>query len=359
MRPGLLRAVLCGIIVLVNLSVSGIAPSPTVAATCQTFPETGKQVCDPFLTYWQQHGGLAQQGLPLTDAFNEMNAANGQSYLTQYFERARFEYHPEVADPQYQVLLGLLGSEQLAAKYLGGRPATASTGVNCFTQTNQCVDPTFFAYWQAHGGLAQQGLPLSEPFDETNPTDGKTYRTQYFERARFEYHPEVADPTYQVLLGLLGREQFAARYPGGTAPAPATPPAPAPSTGPAPVPSSSTSPTPAPTPTPSPAPAPAPVADNFQVAASVSNSSPTQNSRVTVTARLTNNGQGVAGATLATTWHYKSTTPGCTGGPSGADGTMSCTRDISTASKGYTVVIDVVVSAQGRTYTTSTSFTPR
>ncbi len=38
---------------------------------------------------------------------------------------------------------------------------------------------------------------------------------------------------------------------------------------------------------------------------------------------------------------------------------MSCTRDISTASKGYTVVIDVRIGYQGRTYTISTSFTPR
>jgi hypothetical protein len=30
----------------------------------------------------------------------------------QYFERARFEFHPE-ATPEYQVLLALLGSEYL------------------------------------------------------------------------------------------------------------------------------------------------------------------------------------------------------------------------------------------------------
>jgi hypothetical protein len=28
---------------------------------------------------------------------------------------------------------------------------------------------------------------------------------QYFERARFEYHPENADPQDQVLLGQFGR----------------------------------------------------------------------------------------------------------------------------------------------------------
>ncbi len=349
------RMVLCGVLLLTGLAFGGIAPRTAVAASCQTFATTGKQVCDPFLSYWQANGGLAQQGLPISDAFNETNPTNGQIYLTQYFERARFEYHPEINDPQYQVLLGLLGSEQFLVKYPGGRPAVPTTGVNCFQQTGRCVDDRFFAYWQLHGGLTQQGLPISEPFDEINPTDGKTYRTQYFERARFEYHPEVADPTYQVLLGLLGGEQFAVKYPGGQTGGAPPPPAPA-SPSPVPMPPSA-SPSPAP-PVPSPSPSPSPVA-NYQVSATVSDTSPTRNTRVTVTGRLTNNGQGVAGATMATTWHYKTTSPGCTGGPSGADGTMSCTRDISTASKGYTVVIDVQITYQGQTFTTSTSFTPR
>jgi hypothetical protein len=41
---------------------------------------------------------------------------------------------------------------------------------------------------------------------EINPTDGKPYLTQHFERARFEHHPENAGTPYEVLLGLLGRE---------------------------------------------------------------------------------------------------------------------------------------------------------
>jgi YVTN family beta-propeller protein len=38
---------------------------------------------------------------------------------------------------------------------------------------------------------------------------------QYFERARFEYHPEHAGTPSEVLLGRLGVQQFAARYPNG------------------------------------------------------------------------------------------------------------------------------------------------
>src|SRR5215203_2478934 len=38
---------------------------------CRTFPETGKTVCGKFLVYWDAHGGLAQQGFPLSNEFQE------------------------------------------------------------------------------------------------------------------------------------------------------------------------------------------------------------------------------------------------------------------------------------------------
>jgi sortase (surface protein transpeptidase) len=52
--------------------------------------------------------------------------------------------------------------------------------------------------------LALFGLPLSGPRQE-RLSDGRTYTVQWFERARFEYHPENPYP-YNVLFGLLGRE---------------------------------------------------------------------------------------------------------------------------------------------------------
>jgi hypothetical protein len=36
-------------------------------------------------------------------------------------------------------------------------------------------------------------------------SDGNDYQVQYFERARFELHPQN-EPPFNVLLGLLGRE---------------------------------------------------------------------------------------------------------------------------------------------------------
>ena len=45
-------------------------------AACITFPETGKQVCDRFLEYWQQNGGLAQQGHAQPDVREEGGEAD-------------------------------------------------------------------------------------------------------------------------------------------------------------------------------------------------------------------------------------------------------------------------------------------
>ena len=42
---------------------------------------------------------------------------------------------------------------------------------------------------------------------ETNNYDGKTYLVQYFERQRFEYHPEYKGTRYEMLLERLGAEQ--------------------------------------------------------------------------------------------------------------------------------------------------------
>jgi hypothetical protein len=47
------------------------------------------------------------------------------------------------------------------------------------------------------------GLPLSDQVTEN--IEGKEYTVQWFERARFELHPENSPPN-DVLLGLLGNE---------------------------------------------------------------------------------------------------------------------------------------------------------
>jgi hypothetical protein len=96
--------------------------STEAQAGCQTFNETGKTVCGRFLDYWKTHGGLAQQGYPITNEFQEVSDLNSQTYTVQYFERAVFEKHPENAAPN-DVLLSQLGTFQLQRKYPGGDPS--------------------------------------------------------------------------------------------------------------------------------------------------------------------------------------------------------------------------------------------
>lgn len=93
----------------------------TGSGGCQTFPQTGYTVCGRFLAYWQGHGGLAQQGYPLSNEFTEVSDLNGKPYVVQYFERAVFELHPE-NKPPYDVLLSQLGTFRAKAKYPAGFP---------------------------------------------------------------------------------------------------------------------------------------------------------------------------------------------------------------------------------------------
>jgi hypothetical protein len=85
------------------------APFPP---TWRYFPETGHVIAPELATYWETHGGLPIYGYPISNPFTEINQADGHSYLVQYFERNRLEYHPELPDP-YRVSLGLLGVEVL------------------------------------------------------------------------------------------------------------------------------------------------------------------------------------------------------------------------------------------------------
>jgi hypothetical protein len=179
-------------------------PQPTAppnpqpgGCTGRFFAETGKCVNGPFLSYWNNHGGLAINGFPISDQFTE-TLEDGKPYTVQYFERVRMELHPENAPP-FDVLLGQFGRRIHPAD----PPVTAKPGARFFVETGHNLEGSFLTYWAANGGLPQFGYPISEEFVETLE-DGKPYTVQYFERARFEHHPENAPP-FDVLLGQFGR----------------------------------------------------------------------------------------------------------------------------------------------------------
>ena len=165
--------------------------SAAPASTSQLFSATGHTVSGVFLDAYYRLGGLPIIGYPITEPVME----NG--YQVQYFERERFEYHPENAGTAYEVLLSRLGYElsKPLQPFAAGQP-----GVGIFfAQTNHSLNGEFLRYWNDKGGLSLFGYPISEQFTENG------ILTQYFERARFEYHPEaLASTGYAVELGLLG-----------------------------------------------------------------------------------------------------------------------------------------------------------
>lgn len=161
------------------------------------FSETGHSLSGGFKTYWDTRGGLAIFGFPISEEFAERNPDTGEVYTVQYFERNRFEYHPEFSGTPYEVSLGRLGV-QIAGQTFPSAPAMDSRdGLRYFPETQHSVSGPFLDYWESHGGLAIFGFPTSEPFEE----HGRL--VQYFERNRFELHPTLP-PENRVLLGRLG-----------------------------------------------------------------------------------------------------------------------------------------------------------
>jgi hypothetical protein len=190
-------------------------PVPLPGSGIATFPETGKSVRGLFLEYWRQHGGLPQQGYPISEVIGEVSELDRMPYTVQYFERAVFEYHPHNAPP-FNVLLSQLGTFHYKLKYPppSGAPnqkPNTSEGSIYFRETNKRIGGRFLEYWQQHGGLMQQGYPISDEFVEKSELDGKEYLVQYFERAVFEHHPENRPP-YDVLLSHLGTLQFKQKH---------------------------------------------------------------------------------------------------------------------------------------------------
>jgi hypothetical protein len=167
------------------------------------FAQTGHFLRGRFLQYWESHGGTAILGLPITEALVQ------DGLTVQYLERVRLEWHPEISqDPNRQVLLTRLGAITTESRGLSfvSLPAGSDTSTSVFfEETGHNLANAFLTYWQRNGGLAVFGYPISEEVVERNEADQREYTVQYFERNRFEWHPE-AGAASNVQIGLLGME---------------------------------------------------------------------------------------------------------------------------------------------------------
>jgi hypothetical protein len=190
-----------GLLALFLFPISFISASPT-----------GYQVGAEFKTFYSQSGGLPVFGYAIDDT------TVYDDRTVQFFERQRLELHPENAGTDYEVLLGHLGWHDSRTRGLLDHPAfqpqapSESGDGTYFAETRQSLGSQFQEYWHSNGlefgdegvsfreSLALFGFPISSEF--VDPDTGLL--TQYYERARFEYHPEFAGTEYEVLLGHLG-----------------------------------------------------------------------------------------------------------------------------------------------------------
>lgn len=215
----------------VMLCAGLLSPRAAVAQSdqlCFDVPGITNCIRGRFLQYWRDNGGLPVFGYPITPEFREETPEG--IFVVQYFERNVFEFHPENARP-YDVLLGRLGDTrllQLDRDWFAEPKGTQTPGCSWWAQTSHSICGEFKAYWEGRGlsdpaldrtgrSLALFGLPLTEPTMETNEA-GDTVMTQWFERARLEFHPGKG-----ILLGLLGNETQANGTDPGTDPDPAPP----------------------------------------------------------------------------------------------------------------------------------------
>jgi hypothetical protein len=199
----------------------------------QCFEETGYCMSGRIAEFWMQQGGLTVFGYPISS--EDVFEIEGQPIKAQWFERYRIEVHPQ-NDPPYDIQLGRMGADVLAASERDmQRFARETPRDNCrfFSETGFNVCDDFAASWRKYGvemdgqpgisyadSLALFGFPISSTYQE-ELSDGKVYTVQWFERARFEYHPEN-NPPYHVLFGLLGASSMHLANEGDITPSPVT-----------------------------------------------------------------------------------------------------------------------------------------
>jgi hypothetical protein len=184
------------VILCVALMAAGGIPAKAQQTIGHYFSQTGHNVTGEFWAFYQSVPDAALIfGLPITEQFQ---TADGSGLSVQYFEMVRFELHPDQPVGK-RVVLTDLGTKL----YQAGTPSiNLTTPGACRILNGFGICYEFLTYFDEHGGQSRFGNPISG--SEFQP-GGRL--VQYFERARFEWHPELA-AGLNVMLADLGGIYF-------------------------------------------------------------------------------------------------------------------------------------------------------
>lgn len=199
------------LVTLIGVAVWLVVTPGSVAqeSGCRQFEDTDVELCDQYLDYWEMNGGEDAFGKPLTPPFAEIDPATQENREVQYFENARLESHPELADTPFEIQAGRLGAELLAAEGVDWRalPEADPDDDYYFEETGQAIAPEFREYWTAYGlDLGDKGVSSSEsigrfgyPLTPAEHQSGEEVLVQWFERARLQM-----DDSGEVTVAPLG-----------------------------------------------------------------------------------------------------------------------------------------------------------
>ncbi len=163
------------------------------------FSETGHHVTGNFRKFFEEHGGVEIFGYPRTESFVE------DGFTVQYFQRARFELHPENLGTPHEVQLTLIGdilTKERGSVFPQAEPRPHSDSYRYFPETGYAVQFGFKRFYDERDGLTVLGYPISNELQENGTA------VQYFQRGRLEYYPQRPQ---QIVLGLLGDEWLQAK----------------------------------------------------------------------------------------------------------------------------------------------------
>jgi hypothetical protein len=193
-------------VLVVVFMVAGLSVRGSFAQneSSEYFSETGHWVYGDILQAYRSVSNPALlYGYPITEAFVSQKAGEVGLQI-QYFDKARFEFHPE-NPADLRVEISPLGRYLYELDKPGSSvPIThGAPGCRYFSEVDFQVCYAFLDFFEDYGGISQFGYPASD----LEFHDG--WVVQYFQRARFEWHPE--HPSGQrVVLTDVGSQYFQA-----------------------------------------------------------------------------------------------------------------------------------------------------
>lgn len=194
-RPFIKFGIFASLILILGAFTSQIAVMQGTAPG--SFPQTGHTISDEFLAFYEKvPNPELVYGYPITERISSTDGL-----VVQYFQKARFELHPERPEDQ-RVQLTPLGQKT----YKPGTPFVITKNLaNCQTfDTGFDVCYSFLEFFTKYGKATQFGQPISS----VEERDGRL--VQYFEYARLEWHPDSKEAglNQEVQLTYLGRQYF-------------------------------------------------------------------------------------------------------------------------------------------------------